>query len=68
MTSTAIHPEQHPKATCPFSADFYAYPMNVSIAWTYHLPSVHFSPDFGQIHRAWHVSQFGQQSHLAKHV
>jgi hypothetical protein len=55
MTSTATQlQQQHCKATCPFLAVFYTCPPDMSIAWTYHTPSVHFLSDFGQVQRERH--------------
>jgi hypothetical protein len=50
MISTATYPIQHPTSTCPKAAAFYPCPLNMSIAWTYRPPSVHFSRDFGHVY------------------
>ena len=50
MISTATYPGQHPTSTCPKAAAFYPCPQNLSIAWTYRPPSVHFLADFGRIY------------------
>jgi len=55
MTSTATQLQQHSRATCPFLAVFYPCPPDMSIAWTYRTPSVHFSRDFGQVYRRLHA-------------
>ena len=51
MISTATYPGQHPTSTCPKTAAFYPCPQNMSIAWTYRPPSVHFLAEFGHVYR-----------------
>ncbi|MFY7874178.1 MAG: hypothetical protein ACOVQM_01945, partial [Pirellula sp.] len=51
MISTATYPGQHPTSTCPKAVAFHPCPQNMSIAWTYRPPSVHFLAEFGQIYR-----------------
>ena len=51
MISTATYPGQHPTSTCPKAVAFHPCPQNMSIAWTYRPPSVHFSRDFGHVYR-----------------
>jgi hypothetical protein len=50
MISTATYPNPHHLSTCPNSWVFYTCPQNMSIAWTYRPPSVHFLADFGRIY------------------
>ena len=49
MISTATYSNQHPTSTCPNTAVFCPYPVNMSIAWTCHPSSVHFSEEFGHV-------------------
>lgn len=49
MNSTATYSKQHRSSTCPNTAAFYPYPVNVSNAWTYPAPSVHFLAEFGHV-------------------
>ena len=51
MISTATYAGQHPTSTCPKTAAFYPCPQNMSIAWTYRPPSVHFLAEFGHVYR-----------------
>ena len=51
MISTATYPGQPPTSTCPKTAVFYPCPENMSIAWTYRPPSVHFLEEFGHVYR-----------------
>ena len=51
MISTATYAGQHPTSTCPKTAAFYPCPQNMSIAWTYRPPSVHFLAEFGHVCR-----------------
>jgi hypothetical protein len=50
MISTATYPGQHPTSTCPKTVAFYPCPQNMSIAWTYRPPSVHFLAEFGHVY------------------
>ena len=50
VISTATDPSQHPTSTCPKTAAFYPCPQNMSIAWTYRPPSVHFLAEFGHVY------------------
>jgi hypothetical protein len=49
MNSTASNSKQHRSSTCPNTAGFYPYPVNLSNAWTYPASSVHFLAEFGQV-------------------
>jgi len=49
MISTATYSNQHPTSTCPNTAAFCLYPVNMSIAWTHPAPSVHFLEEFGHV-------------------
>ena len=56
MISTATYPNPHHLSTCPNSEVFYTYPSNMSIAWTYRTPSVHFLAEFGQVNGRGHLA------------
>jgi hypothetical protein len=54
MNSTATDSSPHHLSTCPNLWVFYPCPPNMSIAWTYRTPSVHFSRKFGQVYGQGH--------------
>ena len=49
MISTATYPNPRHPSTCPNLWVFYTCPPNMSIAWTYRTPSVHFLAEFGRV-------------------
>jgi len=62
MISTATYPNPHHLSTCPNSEVFYTYPSNMSIAWTYRTPSVHFLAEFGQVNGRGRLIRFTDSS------
>lgn len=68
MISTATYPGQHPTSTCPKAVAFYPCPQNMSIAWTYRPPSVHFLAEFGHVYRRHYVRPFAESAPLEQAI
>jgi|SanBayMetagenome_1026888.scaffolds.fasta_scaffold05690_4 hypothetical protein len=62
MISTATYSNPRHPSTYPNLWVFYPCPPNMSIAWTYRTPSVHFSREFGQVNRRGRLIRFTDSS------